>query len=403
MARNKDVAVTFVLQPQSLPALQSALEAAGVDGWLLYDFHGLNPVAVGMLELPGMTTRRFFVYIPRAGGPVAITHAIEQGPWADWPGAWRREKYSSWRQLESLVADVVKGKRVAMEYSPGDAVPYLDRIPAGVIEMVRNAGATVVSSSDLVSAFYAVWSDEQRASHERAARAVATLGQEAIRLAGSRADSAAPLTEYALQSWIKEKFEAGGLETDHGPIVAIGSNAANPHYEPTASNSATINRGDILLVDLWAREKNGVYADQTWMGSLGAPSDRDTKIWLAVRDGRDAAISLLSERITHRVAVRGGEVDDAARAVITKRGYGERFIHRTGHSIDPRDLHGSGPHIDNLETREDRTLIPGVGFSIEPGIYFPGEVGMRSEVNGFIGTDRLLITPSDYQKDLLVV
>ena len=392
-----------MLQPRSLPALQSALDKAGLDGWLLYDFHGLNPVAVGMLELPGMTTRRFFVYIPRSGKPVAITHAIEQGPWLGWPADWRKEKYSSWRLLESLLAGLVGGKRVAMEYSPGDAVPYLDRVPAGVIEMVRAAGATVVSSADLVSAFYAVWNDDQRASHERASRAVSIIGQEAIRLAGSRADSAAPLTEYALQKWIRERFEAGGLETDHGPIVAIGPNAANPHYEPTQESSATINRGDILLVDLWAREKNGVFADQTWMGSLGAPSERDTKVWLAVRDARDAAISLLRERLNARKAVRGGEVDDAARAVITKRGYGEYFIHRTGHSIDPRDLHGSGPHIDNLETREDRALIPGVGFSIEPGVYLPDDVGMRSEVNGFVGADGLLITPSDYQKDLLIV
>jgi len=185
--------------------------------------------------------------------------------------------------------------------------------------------------------------------------------------------------------------------------VAIGPNAANPHYEPTAESSATINRGDILLVDLWAREKNGVFADQTWMGSLGAPSERDNTIWLAVRDARDAAISLLRERLNARKPVRGGEVDDAARAVITKRGYGEYFIHRTGHSIDPRDLHGSGPHIDNLETREERALIPGVGFSIEPGIYLPDDVGVRSEVNGFVGTDGLLITPSDYQKELLIV
>jgi Xaa-Pro dipeptidase len=393
----------LVLQPRSLPALQSALASAGLDGWLLYDFHGLNPVAVGMLELPGMTTRRFFVYIPRSGQPVAITHAIEQGPWLGWPASWRKEKYSSWRVLESLLAGLVSGRRVAMEYSPGDAVPYLDRVPAGVIEMVRAAGATVVTSADLVSAFYAVWSDDQRASHERASRAVSTIGQEAIRLAGSRADSAAPLTEHALQTWIKERFESGGLETDHGPIVAIGPNAANPHYEPTAESSATINRGDILLVDLWAREKNGVFADQTWMGSLGAPSERDKTIWLAVRDARDAAISLLRERLDARKPVRGGEVDDAARAVITKRGYGEYFIHRTGHSIDPRDLHGSGPHIDNLETREERALIPGVGFSIEPGIYLQGDVGMRSEVNGFVGTDGLLITPSDYQKELLIV
>ncbi len=392
-----------MLQPKSLPALQAALDEAGLDGWLLYDFHGLNPVAVGMLELPGMTTRRFFVYIPRSGMPVAITHAIEQGPWLGWPSAWRKEKYSSWRALESLLSGLVSGKRVAMEYSPGDAVPYLDRVPAGVLEMVRNAGATVVTSADLVSAFYAVWSDDQRASHERASRAVSTIGQEAIRLAGSRADSAAPLTEHALQKWITERFQAGGLETDHGPIVAIGRNAANPHYEPTEGSSATINRGDILLVDLWAREKNGVFADQTWMGSLGAPSERDKTIWLAVRDARDAAISLLRERLNARKPVRGGEVDDAARAVITKRGYGDYFIHRTGHSIDPRDLHGSGPHIDNLETREERSLIPGVGFSIEPGIYLSGDVGMRSEVNGFVGADGLLITPSDYQKDLLIV
>ena len=404
MARGQDVAVDYVvLSNESLPALQSALESADLDGWLIYDFHGLNPVAVGMLELSGMTTRRFFVFIPRKGTPVTITHAIEQGPWKSWPAKWRKEQYSSWRALESHLAALVNGKHVAMEYSPGDAVPYLDRVPAGVIEMVRNAGATVVSSADLVSRFYAVWNEEQRASHERAARAVATIGQEALRLAGSRADSATPLTEYSLQTWIREKFAAGGLETDHGPIVAIGPNAANPHYEPTAEKSATIKRGDILLVDLWAPEKNGVYADQTWMGSLGPPSDRDKSIWQAVTDARYPAISLLQKKISGHQPVKGGEVDDAAREVITKRGYGEYFFHRTGHSIDPRDLHGSGPHIDNLETREERALIPGVGFSIEPGVYLAGDVGMRSEVNGFIGDDGLLITPADYQKDLLVV
>jgi len=386
-----------------LPALQSALAAARLDGWLLYDFQGLNPVARGMLELSGMTSRRIFVFIPRTGTPVAITHAIEQGPWESWPGEWRKEKYSGWRVLESLLAATVKGKRIAMEYSPGDAVPYVDRVPAGVLEMVRNAGATIETSADLVSMFNAVWSDEQRAGHERAALAVATIGQEAIRLAGSRAQAGKPLTEFALQGWIKERFETEGLFTDHGPIVAIGPNAANPHYEPSAEGSATINRGDVLLIDLWAKEKDGIFADQTWMGSLGPPSDRDNTVWLAVRDARDAAIALLRERIGAGKPVRGGEVDDAARAVITKRGFGEFFIHRTGHSIDPRDLHGSGPHIDNLETREERSLIPGVGFSIEPGIYLAGEVGMRSEVNGFIGRDGLLITPADYQREMLVV
>lgn len=392
-----------MLKREMLPALQSALAGAGFDGWLLYDFQGLNPVARGMLELKGMTSRRIFVFVPRSGNPVAITHAIEQGPWEDWPRDWGKEKYSGWRTLEALIAKTVKGKRIAMEYSPGDAVPYVDRVPAGVIEMVRNAGAKVESSADLISMFYAVWTVEQRESHERAAEAVATIGQQAIRLAGSRAESGTPLTEFALQSWIRGRFESGGLVTDHGPIVAIGPNAANPHYEPTADGTATINRGDILLVDLWAKEKQGIFADQTWMGSLGTPSERDMSVWLAVRDARDAAIALLRERVGARKPVRGGEVDDAARAVITERGFGEFFIHRTGHSIDARDLHGSGPHIDNLETREERTLIPGVGFSIEPGVYLDRDVGMRSEVNGFIGADRVLITPAEYQKELIVV
>lgn len=404
MAGSESVPIeVVVLDSKSLASIQSAISEAGVDGWLIYDFHGLNPIAVGLLQLQGMTTRRFFVYVPAKGVPTAITHNIEQGPWNVWPPKWGKERYSSWRELEALVRGLVQGKTVAMEYSPGDAVPYLDRVPAGVIEMVREAGATVVTSADLVSRFYAVWNDEQRASHERAARAVSTIGQEAIRLAGSRAESASPMTEYALASWIRERFAAGGLETDHGPIVAIGPNAANPHYEPTREQSATIKRGDVLLVDLWAKEKEGVFADQTWMGSLGEPTERDKAIWLAVRDARDAAISLLEKRISTHKPVSGGEVDDTARAVIVKRGFGEYFVHRTGHSIDPRDLHGSGPHIDNLETREERTLIPGIGFSIEPGVYLQDDVGMRSEVNAFIGTDRVLITPADYQKELLVV
>ena len=392
-----------MLTREMLPDIQSALAGARLDGWLLYDFHGLNPVALGLLQLRGMTTRRIFVYIPRTGLPVAITHAIEQGPWQDWPGEWRKETYSGWRALEAVISATVKGKRIAMEYSPGDAVPYVDRVPAGVIEMVRSAGATVESSADLISMFYAVWSDDQRDSHERAARVVSTIGQEAIRLAGSRADGPSPLTEHALASWIRDRFASQGLFADHGPIVAIGPNAANAHYEPTSASSATINRGDILLVDLWAKEKDGVYADQTWMGSLGAPGARDTSVWLAVRDARDAALALLKERVGSGIPVRGGEVDDAARAVIVERGYGEFFTHRTGHSIDPRDLHGSGPHIDNLETREERALIPGVGFSVEPGVYLAGEVGMRSEVNGFIGRDGLLITPTDYQREMLIV
>lgn len=392
-----------MLNPESLPPIQKALAAAGLDGWLIFDFHGLNPVALGMFGLEGMATRRIFVFVPRNGSPIAITHAIEQAPWRDWPSQWENRQYSGWRQLESALHEVVGGKRIAMEYSPGDAVPYLDRVPAGVLEMVRAAGATVVSSADLVSRFYAVWTAEDLASHKRAAEVVARIARDAFQRAGDAARAGSPLTEYALQQWILGQFAENGLNTDHGPIVAIGPNAANPHYALPPDDSSPIESGAILLIDLWAREEGGVYADQTWMGSLGAPSARDLEVFHAVRDARDAAIALLRERIQKATPLRGGEVDDAARAVIDSRGYGERFIHRTGHSIDARDLHGSGPHIDNLETRDERLLIPGVGFSIEPGIYLTGDVGMRSEVNGWIGDGEVVITPQSYQTEMIIV
>lgn len=392
-----------MLDEKVLPAVQSAIEDAGLDGWLLFDFHGLNPVANGLLGLTGMGTRRIFVFVPKSGAPTAITHAIEQGPWQTWPSAWDKTVYSGWRELEAQLASVVSGKRVAMEYSPGDAVPYLDRVPAGVLELVRNSGATVVSSADLVSRFYAVWTPGNLESHRRAAAVIAGIAHDAMKRAGDAARQGTPVTEFSLQQWIREQFASNGLNTDHGPIVAIGPNAANPHYEPAAEGSATINSGDILLIDLWAREDDGVFADQTWMGSLGDPGERDLAIWSAVRDARDAALTLLRERISAGQPLSGGEVDDAARAVITSRGYGDHFIHRTGHSIDARDLHGSGPHIDNLETREERRLIPGVGFSIEPGIYLAGDVGMRSEVNGIVGDGELIVTPDDYQRELIVV
>jgi Xaa-Pro aminopeptidase len=392
-----------MLSKESLGQVQAALADSDADGWLIFDFHGLNPVASGILGLDGMQSRRIFAFIPRSGSPVAITHAIEQGPWKHWPSDWKKIVYSGWRELESSLKEVVNGKTVAMEYSPGDAVPYLDRIPAGVLELVRNSGARVVSSADLVSRFYAVWTDDNLKSHRRAAEIVKQVARKAFERAGEAASSGSPLTEFKLQQWILGEFSAAGLDTDHGPIVAIGPNAANPHFAPEAQNSAAIERGSILLIDLWAREEGGVFADQTWMGSLGEPSERDQKVWLAVRDARDAAIALLRERLGKGQPLRGGEVDDAARAVIVSRGFGDQFIHRTGHSIDARDLHGSGPHIDNLETREERALIPGVGFSIEPGIYIPGDVGMRSEVNGIVTSEGVIITPDSYQTDLFIV
>jgi len=393
-----------MLDPEQLPNLQDALAGANLDGWLLYDFRGANPIASSLVGIEGMVTRRYFCWIPRQGAPVAITHAIEQGPWAHWPPAWERRIYSSWRELEGTVSSLVRGKRIAMEYSPGDAVPYLDRVPAGVLDMVRDAGATAVSSSaELVTRFYAIWSAQGLASHERAAEHLARIARNALAVAGERATAGTPLSEHELASLIREEFTEAGLYTDHGPNVSVGRNAANPHYEPSASESVVIRRGDILLIDLWACEPGGIYADQTWMGSLGAPSERDARVWGAVRDARDAAIELLRVRVAAGAPVRGAELDDAARGVITERGWGPHFVHRTGHSIDAHDLHGSGPNLDNLETRDERLLVPGIAFSIEPGIYLEGDVGMRSEVNAVVREASVLVTPRRPQDELIIV
>jgi Xaa-Pro aminopeptidase len=392
-----------MLSPSQLVGIRRAIADAGVDGWLLYDFHGLNPIAGTIAGISGKVTRRYFCYIPLDGNPVAITHAIEQGPWEKWPAEWTKQVYSSWRDLEKYLADAVRGKRVAMEYSAGDAVPYLDRVPAGVVEMVRNAGAEVVTSADLVTRIYAVWTPENLASHKRAAEQLARIARNAMALAGERARSGNPIREYELADLIRQEFAEANLFADHGPNVSVGLNAANPHYDPPEQGSALINDGDIILIDLWAYEDGGVYADQTWMGSLGPASPENVVIWETVRGARDAAIAVLRERVEAGIPVTGGEADDAARNFITERGFGKYFTHRTGHSIDSRDIHGSGPNIDNLETRDVRTLLPNIAFSIEPGIYIPGQVGMRTEVNGFIADGSVLITPVTLQQDLLVV
>lgn len=392
-----------MLDAEKLKPIQAALKAAEVDGWLLYDFRGTNPIAVGLVGLEGFVTRRWFVFVPVSGPPIALTHNIEQGPWREWPADWKKPSYSSWKELEKSLAEIVGGKNVAMEYSPGDAVPYVDRVPAGVIDLVRAAGAKITSSANLVSLFYSVWTPPQLQSHTKSAEIIAQIARDAFALAGERSKSSNPIDEYELRTWILDRFQKSGLEADHGPIVAIGPNAANPHYEPQQSGSAKIERGCILLIDLFASEKENVYADQTWMGSLGPVSERDQKVWEAVRDARDAAIDLLRKRLAAGKEVTGAEVDDAAREVIVARGFSQYVLHRTGHNIDAKSLHGSGPNIDNLETRDERILVPGIGFSIEPGIYIAGDVGMRSEVNGFIGNGELVVTPAVYQRDLIIV
>lgn len=395
---------TAVLTPAALPDLQRAIADADVDGWLLFDFQGCNPIAGGLLGLRGMVTRRIFVWIPRDGVPSALGHAIEPGPWRTWPPAWRHATYSSWRELEHAVGAMVRGKRIAMEYSAGDAVPYLDRVPAGVLEMVRAAGAReIVSSGALVTRFVASWTAAHVASHRRAAAIIRQVALDAFALVGQRARTPQPIAEHELMAWMLDRFERAGVSTDHGPNVSAGANAANPHYEPSADRPRPIVEGDVLLIDLWARETDGVWADQTWMATVGPPSARAQEIWRAIRDARDAAIQKVRDDVAAGRPLRGGDVDDAARAVIESRGFGRFFTHRTGHSIDPRSLHGAGPHLDNLETREERLLVAGVGFSIEPGVYVPGEIGMRTEVNAYLEEGRAVITPDEYQRELIVV
>lgn len=389
-------------EPHRLHEIQTALTAAGLDGWLLYDFRQCNPIAAGMLGFEGLSSRRAVAWLPATGTPVALMHAIELDSWRKWPAEWGRRIYQSWQSLESEIRSLVDGKRVAMEYSPGDAVPYLDRVPAGVLEMVRACGATVVSSADLVTQFYAVLTPDQLASHARSAEIIAQIGPAALRRAADAARAGTPLTEFDVQQWIMAQFAQHGLVTTHPCNVSVGENSANPHYEPAADRHALITMDSVLLIDLWAGDPGQPFADQTWMATIGEPADPDVvPVWNAIRDARDAAIAAIRDAYAAGTPIRGAAVDDAARAVITSRGFGAAFTHRTGHSIDVRDLHGSGPHMDGFETREERQLLPGVLFSIEPGVYLTGRFGMRTEVNVAIThAGDVLVTPAAIQTDL---
>ena len=379
--------------------LRASLVEAGVDGWLLFDFHGLNPVAGRVLGLKGMNTRRLFVLLPREGEPVAVAHKIELQGLEGFPG--RVVPYARWSELHAALASLVSGRRLAMEISPEDAVPYLDRVPYGVVELLRKLGATVVPSGSLVSRFAARWSAAEADDHRAAAEILAAVAREALARAATQADQG--LTESKLQLQVVQAVEARGLVFDTLPIVGFGANSAKPHYEPHPGNDRTLQSGEVILLDLWAgRTRNTVFADQTWMGFAGARApDQVARVWRTVRDARDAAITAVQRAATNRRDMAGYEVDQAARAVIEAAGFGEAFVHRTGHSID-RDLHGSGPHMDDYETHDERLLVPGIGFSVEPGVYLSGEFGMRSEVNMFLGEQGPEVTPRAPQVELIL-
>ena len=383
-----------------LAELREALTQAGLDGWLLFDFHGLNPVAGRVLGLTGMNTRRLFALLPREGEPVAIVHKIELQGVEKFPG--RVLPYARWSELHAALAPLVAGRTLAMEISPEDAVPYLDRVPFGVVELLRRLGATVVPSGALVSRFAARWSPVEAADHRAAAEILAAVARET--LAAAVAETSAGLTESTLQARVVRQVEERGLVFNELPIVAFGPNAAMPHYEPHSGRDATLGSGDVVLLDLWAgRSRTTVFADQTWMAFAGSrPPERVTRVWRAVRGARDAAIEAIRTAAAERRLIAGYEADRAARAVIEAAGFGEAFVHRTGHSID-RDLHGSGPHLDDYETHDERLLVPGVGFSVEPGVYLAGEFGVRSEVNVFMTEKGPEVTPREPQVELIVV
>ena len=377
-------------------SLADVLGALGADAWLLYDFRGLNPVAGRVLGPTGMGTRRLFVLLPRAGRPVAVVHRIELQPLAGFPGEVR--PYASWRELHAHVAPLVRGRTLAMEVSAQDAVPYLDRVPHGVVQLLESFGARVVSSAPLVTRFAARWSAVELEGHRRAAEALAWAGSETAR--------GAEVREVGLQRRVLDAIARAGLVTGEPPIAAFGPNSALPHYEPHAGADLRLQAGQVVLLDLWAGPppvRGSVFADQTWMAFAGRAPDAELhRVWDAVRGARDAAVTLLRERWQAGATVSGAEVDDAARAVIRGAGLAEYFVHRTGHSID-RDLHGSGPHIDNFETADTRALMPGVGFSVEPGVYLPGRFGVRSEINVFLSEAGPEVTPQSPQQDLLLV
>jgi Xaa-Pro aminopeptidase len=378
--------------------LRRGLAACGADAWLLYNFKGINPVADRLLSLGGLGSRRLFVLISPDGPPVALAHKIELQPMAGFPGT--VIPYARWQELHEGLAGMVAGRTLAMEVSPENGVPYLDRVPHGVVQLIERLGGRVVGSAPLVTQFTARWSAEEARHHVEAAEILARIAQEALRFAVTRGGTG--LTETALQRRVLDAMERDGVVPDHAPIVAFGPNAADGHYEPIEGKDRALAADEVVLIDLFGRLPGMVSADQTWMGfSGGNPSEKVRAVWTAVRDARDAALEVVRQAGAEQRTIAGWEVDRAARAVIERAGYGEFFVHRTGHSID-QDLHGSGPHMDDYETRDDREIIAGCGFSVEPGIYLPGEFGVRSEVNVWWSADGPVVTPGEIQRELIL-
>lgn len=384
-----------------IKAVQQFLAKEKLDAWLLYDFRGMNNFAQDLAPFSGILTRRWYLLIPREGRPILLAHWIEEssvtGDWME------RRFYSSWKVLEEELRSMLKGiSTVAMEYSPLNAVPYVSKVDAGTVEQIRAYGVEVKTSANLIQHFHARWSEAGLVSHRRAATYLVNLVQEMFQFVGNNISSGKSLNERDVQEEILSRFTDDGLLWEHEPIVAVSANAAMPHYSPNEQVHSPIREGDLLLLDIFCRQDGDdtVSADITWTAFVGKEvPEKMQKIFTVVSSARDAGVELIRNKFAAGEQVAGWQVDDAVRTVITKAGFGEYFTHRTGHSLG-KTVHSNGVNIDNFETRDDRMLEHGVGFTIEPGIYLPGEFGIRSEINCYIGKDGIEVTTLPLQTEI---
>lgn len=380
--------------------IQKALRDSSVDGWLFFDHHRRDPLAYRVLGIPDDVepTRRWYYFVPANGEPRKLVHRIESGALDSLPGS--KKSYSSWADQQKKLADLLTGcSRIAMQYSPNCAIPYISLVDAGTVELVRSVGVELVSSADLIQEFEARWTEEQLNLHLEAGKLVDRARREAFEFTRERLRTRQPLTEYDVQQFLLVRFASSGLVTAHGPIVGVNANASDPHYEPSREKTCYIRPGDLVLIDLFGKlnKPNAVYYDITWTGFCGETIPENIQnVFEVVRDARKRASAFVIEKTSARVPFAGYEVDDVARGHIEQRGFGEFFFHRTGHSIGT-DVHGTGANMDNLESHDERRVIARTCFSIEPGVYLP-EFGIRSEVNMYVADDFARITGEEQEQ-----
>jgi Xaa-Pro aminopeptidase len=387
--------------------IQKLLKEKNIDGWLFYDFHNRDLLAYKILKLDPkkLSSRRWYYYVPSSGEPVKLVSAVEKTKLDQLPGT--KKVYKNWEQQYALINDILgTPKNIAMQYSPKCNIPYVSITDSGTIEIVRGYGHTIVSSADLVQAFEAIIDEKGFKLHLDAGVKIDKIRADAFKEIKRCIDNDIDLTEYELQQFIVKQFDDNNLTCeDHYPIVGVNEHPADPHFEPTPENSYIIKKGDMVLIDLWAKENvpNGIYYDITWCGYVGAtPPEKYQKLFKIVKEARDAAVEFVQSKFEKGEDCFGWEVDDVTRNVIKKAGYGEYFVHRTGHSIG-EEVHGNGVNIDNFETKDTRQLVPGICFSVEPGIYLEGEMAVRLELNMFITHDNKAIFTGERQTELVLI